>query len=93
MRDAIGNKISEGDIVKWEIPPEAVKRLLLNVVRVSDGGIATPDGNTPGIIQLSLIIPTTAPERGGEIQLQDFICLRNPKSEELLAKLSEGPKQ
>jgi hypothetical protein len=86
MRDRIGNVIKENDIVRWDIPPEVQKKIVFQVVRVTDGGIETPSGKTPPVIQLSVLIPVNT-ERP-EAYLEDFLCLRNPESEELLDALS-----
>jgi hypothetical protein len=86
MRDQIGNRITEKDLVRWNIPEDLLHKLVFNVVRVSDGGIATPQGNTPPLIQLSITIPIHSDTP--EPVLTDFVCVRNPESEALLDALA-----
>jgi hypothetical protein len=88
MRDAIGNKISEGDLVKWLVPPATLDRMIFQVVRASDGGIVTPEGITPPMIQLSITLPIES--MGAEPVLGEFLCVRNPQSEKLLDALSNA---
>lgn len=90
MRDRIGNVINEQDIVRWEIPPDVQKKMLFQVVRVTDGGLATPQGNTPPLIQLSILIPINTDKP--EPWLEDFLCVRNPNSETLLDAITGGKK-
>lgn len=90
MRDRIGNEIKEGDIVRWDIPDEVRKKMVFQVTRVSDGGISTPQGDTPPIIQLTILIPVDT--KLAEAYLEDFLCVRNPQSEALLNKLAGGAK-
>lgn len=90
MKDAIGNKINNEDLVKWNIPAELIPRLVFTVAHVSDGGIMTPQGVTPPLIQLTVVIPLDMHHATGEPVLPDFVCLRNPKSEGLLDLLSNS---
>lgn len=90
MRDRIGNVIKEGDIMRWDIPAEVGKRALFQVTRVSDGGISTPQGMTPPIIQLTILIPVET--KLPEAYLEDFLCVRNPESEALLNALTGSGK-
>lgn len=86
MRDALGNKISDGDLVRWAIPEGLLDHLLFQVLKVSDGGILTPQGETPPFIVLSVTVPINrAPGApAGEPTLGDFLCLRNPGSEKII---------
>jgi hypothetical protein len=90
VRDRIGNEIKEGDIIRWEIPPEVLKRIVFQVLQVTDGGIATPQGVTPPLIRLSVLIPVNTDRP--EAYLEDFLCVRNPHSEALLDSITGGKK-
>lgn len=92
MRDAIGNKISEGDLVKWALTLDLASQLVWTVSRVSDGGVATPDGPTPPIIQLTITLPITTQD-SAEPRMEAFVCVRNPRSEAILDRLTGGAKQ
>lgn len=87
MRDSIGNKIRPDDLVNWVIPKDTT-RLLAQVVNVQDGGFVDGKGEVMPLIQILLTIPVKVEDFTQEATLQDFFCLRNPKSEVLLDSLS-----
>ena len=89
MRDRIGNAINQGDLVRWEIPEHLVKRIVFEVLHVSDGGIATPQGITPPVIRIAIMLPVAVKD-ASEPVLEDFLCVRNPQSEGLLDALSNS---
>lgn len=86
MKDRIGNTIVEEGLVRWEIPTEVLKNLVFTVVKVSDGGLATPQGQSPAFLQLTVAIPINNTQ--GEPVLTDFLCVMNPNNEQLLNALS-----
>lgn len=86
MRDRIGNSIVEDGLVRWEIPPAVLKNLVFTVVKVSDGGLSTPQGPSPAYLQLTVAIPVE--NVNGEPVLTDFLCVMNPNNERLLGALS-----
>lgn len=93
MRDALGNKINDKDLVKWRIPADVADHLVFQVMRVSDGGLSTPQGETPPFIMLTVTVPINlGPGSHGEPNLQDFYCLRNPESEKVIDILTGGAK-
>lgn len=92
MKDRIGNTIHEDEVVQWDIPLDMVKRILFTVVRVQDGGIATPSGDSDGLIQLTIYVPVTRSNPGEPI-LTDFLCVKNPNNEKLLNALTSSVKQ
>lgn len=87
MRDSIGNKISEKDLVKWDMPKD-LTTLLAQVVGVSDGGLVTPEGTRPAILQLIVTIPVNMNGVVGEPTVTEFTCVRNPNSESLIDKFA-----
>jgi hypothetical protein len=90
MKDSIGNPIRENDLVRWNIPDFLLHRLVWKVLRVSDGGISTPEGVTPPIIQLSVVLPIQSDKP--DPVLEDFVCVRNPQSEAIMDALTGGAK-
>lgn len=94
MRDAIGNKLLEDSIVVWHLP-KVLDKLVLRVTRVHDGGlpIGTTGEFTEPTLTLSIDVPIGNVKPGAEAQLGDFMCLRDPRSEELLAKVTTGRTQ
>lgn len=92
MRDAIGNKINDKDPIKWVISQALAERLVFQVMRTSDGGLSTPQGDTPPFIVLTITVPVNVEpgSRPGEPILRDFYCLRNPESETLIDALTGG---
>jgi len=94
MRDAIGNKLIEDSIVVWHLP-KVLDKLVLRVVRVHDGGlpIGTTGELTEPVLTLAIDVPIGNVKGGHEPQLGDFMCLRDPRSEEMLNKVAGGRTQ
>lgn len=93
MLDCLGNKVKEGDYVRWNIPDALQCKLVFKVTRISEGGIETPDGLTPPMLQLTIMLPVNPTQPGQETILSDFLCAQDPQSEALLDKLASGPRQ
>jgi hypothetical protein len=87
MRDAIGNKMCNDDLVRWELLP-GTTRLTGQIVNVQDGGFVEGRGDLPTLIQILITIPVKVDDFTHEPILSDFFCLRNPRSEALLDALS-----
>jgi hypothetical protein len=94
MRDALGNKINDKDLIRWRIPAEILDHLVFQVIRTSDGGLSTPQGDTPPFVVLTVTVPINMEpgSRAGEPHLKDFYCLRNPESEKVIDNLIGGGK-
>lgn len=91
MRDAIGNHIIEGSVLfmqNW--------KCVARVLRIHGGGLSlvSADGKQHGmtqpVITISIDIPldTTKLPPGEEPQLDGVLCVRDPKSEELVEKMT-----
>lgn len=91
MRDAIGNKVSEGSVLfmqKWGC--------VARVLRIHGGGLSlvSSDGHDRGVTQpvitISIDIPLDSSKvpPGEEPQLEGILCVRDPKSEELIEKMT-----
>jgi hypothetical protein len=91
MRDQIGNVIKEGDLLKWELPAE-IKSILVVAAQVSEGGLSkgTTNETTEPSLRVSLVIPISGVQAGREAILRDFLCVRDPRSENLLDKITGG---
>jgi hypothetical protein len=89
MKDALGNTIRDGDLLAWNITEDLRNSLVFQVIKVQDGGLSTPRGDTPGLLILGISLPIAKPKEN----LTDFKCLRNPESEARLdAIIGEGAK-
>lgn len=92
MRDAIGNSITEKSLLCWHPDADQLKRgLVVQVVRVSDGGLSLGDSRetTPPMLAVQVTIFVNA-ETNKEPTLQDFLCLVNPQAEAAIEKMLAG---
>jgi len=93
MRDAIGNKILEGNLLHWVLP-QNLRAVIVRAIRVHDGGLSIPGaGNqtTPPILTLQIDVPIDGTQQGREPQVGDFIRIVDPKSEMLLEQAGGKP--
>lgn len=79
MKDAIGNKITEGSLVYWKS-----KDLALIAVKVDEGGLSVvgSDGprRTPPLLVLQLTLPVNVERGVTDPLLGDFLVLVNPNA-------------
>jgi hypothetical protein len=84
MRDALGNKISEGSLLflkQWG--------LVGKVIRVVEGGLSIGDEiMAPGLtIQIDLPLQAEGLPSGQEPQVAGVVCVVNPQSEMVVERL------
>ena len=90
MRDGIGNKIHEGSVLfmqQWSV--------VARVTKIHEGGLSlvSADGKdrgvTPPVMTISIDIPLDPSKvpAGEEIQLTGILCVRDPKSDELVESM------
>jgi hypothetical protein len=68
------------------------KGMVMACVEVSDGGIQTPDGESPAFVSLRVDIPINKQGRG-EPAIPDMLVAMNPMQQAQLEKLMAGVKQ
>jgi len=95
MRDLIGNRIEEGNLLWWQKLGTAVK-----VLRVTDGGLSLVGANgdrtpTPAMLTVELSFPIDVSKLppGAEPQLGEFLRVVDPKSADILDRAMGGRKQ
>jgi len=90
MKDAIGNKLAQGNMVAWSIP-DGLRHLIAVVARVSDGGLSM--GSTDQVSQPSLTIvidiPVTGTKPGHEATLSEFMRVVDPRGEAIIEGLTQ----
>jgi hypothetical protein len=91
MRDAINNVIKEGDLLAWDVPKD-LSNVVVRAARVHDGGLTmgTSGDVTPPVLTVMIDIPIADVRKGDEARLRDFLCVRDPRSEALLDKVTGG---
>lgn len=88
MRDQLGNKITEGNLVHWRFPKEIAEGgLIFRVVRASEPKLAVIGEPPTPSITLLVDIPLTV-ERGREVMLDGFLRVVDPTQEAALEKLA-----
>jgi hypothetical protein len=95
MRDAINNAIKEGDLLTWDLSTmmkQGGSSIIVRAQRVHDGGLslAATGDTTPPVLTVLIDIPISGVKPGSEAHLSDFLCVRDPRSEQLLDKLTGG---
>jgi hypothetical protein len=91
MKDMVGNTIREGDLLAWSLP-DKLTNIIVRAQRVHDGGLSMGSGGdlTPPILTVIIDIPVSDVRKGDEARLADFVCVRDPRSEALLDKVTGG---
>lgn len=89
MRDALGNKITEGNLIHWRLPRDIAEGgLVFRVVRVLEPKLAVVGGEPPQpVLSLQLDIPINA-EKGREPALAQFMRIVDPRQEAALEALT-----
>lgn len=91
VRDAINNVIKEGDLLAWNVPKDTTN-IVVRAARVHEGGLAMGASGdvTPPVLTVMIDIPISDVRKGAEARLADFLCIRDPRSEQLLDKVTGG---
>lgn len=92
MRDRIGNKLAEGNLVLWQPPAELLQKgLPVRVVNLSEPRLTVVDGTRhQGMLQLLVTIPLPPLPRNEEGQTDQILRLVDPSAEALVSKLVDG---
>jgi hypothetical protein len=96
MRDAIGNKISEGSLLVWHPNLDHLKTgIIVNVAHVTDGGLSLADTKqlTPAMLVIQIPIPVNNIDPGKEAQVGEFLCVVNPQAEAAIEKMIAGQRK
>lgn len=89
MRDKLGSRITEGNLLHWQLPRDIIEGgLIFFVVRVSEPKLAVAGGDPPSpMLSLQLDIPISV-ERGKEATLAQFMRVVDPRQEAAIEKLT-----
>jgi hypothetical protein len=84
--DSIGNELHEGDTIFWKQTGQVCK-----VMASSPGGVIDPNTNqeSPGLILLGVPIGFNS-QKGKDVSLSDFLCVRDPQAQSALEKVAES---
>lgn len=88
MRDFLGNKIVEGSMMMWVVP-ENLRCVRVHAIKVEDGGIKLPGGNSmesPPTLVIAIQVPINA-NRGREPSAQEFACVLDPNATEAVERI------
>ena len=91
MKDMLGNTIKEGDLLAWSLP-KGMENIIVRAQRIHDGGLSMGETGqtTPPVLSVLIDIPISDVRKGDEARLADFVCVRDPRSEQMLDKITGG---
>lgn len=96
MRDAIGNKINEGNMLQWLVPSD-VRAIQCKVIVAQDGGLSIPgEGKavTPPILVVAfrMSMPQEQNRTGWEPTVPGAVRIVDPTSEQVLEGMGKAIK-